>query len=132
VLLRTALARALELTLLMTRALNIDAAKNGFFEQRDTFEEQMAGEAAQLRLSLAFSKLMSTLIWYDRKMYIEIYTHIYIYRERERERIMIVCCMQEAIVFTNPRSGRILTEKSGIGFGWGPQAQPDGFRLRAR
>lgn len=58
-----ALAKALEMTLFMMRALNIDAVERGFFEQRDTMEEQMSGEAAHLRLSLSFTKLMSSLVW---------------------------------------------------------------------
>lgn len=58
-----ALAKGLELTLLMMRALNVDAAEKGFFEQRDTMEEQLSGEAAHLRLSLSFRRLMTSLIW---------------------------------------------------------------------
>jgi hypothetical protein len=56
----------LQLTLLMTRALTVDGALQGFWDKRDQYEELMAGEASGLRLSSQFAKLMQSLLWLNR------------------------------------------------------------------
>ena len=61
-----ALAKALELTLVMQRAANIEALVGGSTRNRDMMEQGLNEGASALRLSLQFSKLMSSLIWLNR------------------------------------------------------------------
>ncbi len=59
-------AKTLELSLLMSRALTVDGAANGFWDKREQYEELLAGQASGNRLTVQFSKLMQSLVWLNR------------------------------------------------------------------